>query len=138
MHLLVASSQFGASGSNSGDGADDGIGVFAILLARAQTLFDVSTDDVAQRLKLVMVPYPPKSANADAAQKLRSHPDFYGPFWLSTTAVLFLAATGNFAQLVAIGDHRGFKADYGLVSMAAGMIYGCLVAMPIIARLALF
>merc|ERR1712014_11731 len=57
---------------------------------------------------------------------------------MGTTAVLFLAATGNFARLVEIGDHSHFKADYGLVSLAAVMIYGCLFAVPLIACASLY
>lgn len=139
--VVAAGAMAAARGANNPSSADPeaaASGILASVLERAQLLFDVSTEDVVSRLKLVLVPYPPQSVNDDAAQKLRSHPDFYGPFWLSTTAVLFLAATGNFARLVAVGDHKGFKADYTLVSMAAFMIYGCLLAMPVIARLALF
>jgi len=106
------------------------------LLAYAQQLFDVSTDDVVERLRLVLVPYP-KRPGGGATQDIRMRPDFYGPFWVAATAVLFLAATGNFARLVEAG-HTNFKADYGLLSIAAAMIYGCLVAVPIVARVALF
>lgn len=106
------------------------------LLTYAQQLFDVSTDDVVERLKLVLVPYP-KPPGGGATQDIRMRPDFYGPFWVATTAVLFLAATGNFARLLEAG-HANFKADYGLVSIAAAMIYGCLVAVPLVARVALF
>jgi len=107
------------------------------LLAYAQQLFDVSTEDVVQRLRLVLVPYP-KAPGGGATQDIRMRPDFYGPFWVATTAVLFLAATGNFARLVEAGTHKNFKADYGLVSLAAAMVYGCLVGVPIVARVALF
>jgi len=106
------------------------------LLSYGQQLFDVSTDDVVERLRLVLVPYP-KPPGGGATQDIRMRPDFYGPFWVAATAVLFLAATGNFARLVEAG-HTNFKADYGLLSIAAAMIYGCLVAVPIVARVALF
>merc|ERR1712032_1734592 len=73
-----------------------------------------------------------------ATQDIRMRPDFYGPFWIATTAVLFLAATGNFARLVEAGSHLHFEAHYGLVGIAAAMIYGCLIAVPVVARVALF
>merc|ERR1712039_842438 len=107
------------------------------MLTYMQRLFDVSTDDVVQRLRLVLLPYPPPPGGG-ATEDFKIRPDFYGPFWIATTAVLFLAATGNFARLVEIGDHANFKADYGLISLAAMMIYGCLLIVPLVARVSLF
>jgi hypothetical protein len=105
-------------------------------LAYAQTLFDVSTDDVVKRLKLALVPRP---SQVDGSQNdFRAKPDFWGPFWIATTAVFFLAATGNFARLLEVGDNAQFKADYGLVSVAAAMIYGALIAVPLITRASLY
>mmetsp|Transcript_82546 Transcript_82546/g.267394 ORF Transcript_82546/g.267394 Transcript_82546/m.267394 type:complete len:365 (+) Transcript_82546:172-1266(+) len=126
----------GGSAGSSADGEGGAGGPQGWLLNTAQRLFDVSTEDVVARLRLALIPYPAPSAAAK--QELRDRPDFYGPFWVATTAVLFLAATGNFARLLAVGDHSSFKADYGLVSMAAGIIYGFLLAVPVIARTSLF
>eukprot|EP00438_Fugacium_kawagutii_P033802 Skav216918 [mRNA] locus=scaffold1838:73699:89113:- [translate_table: standard] len=53
-----------------------------------QQLFDVSSQDVLKRLKLALVPF---QGQEDAANDFRTRPDFYGPFWVATTAVLFLA-----------------------------------------------
>jgi len=72
----------------------------------------------------------------DGRAELRSRPDFYGPYWVATTAVLFFAATGNFARLVE-GGQANFKPDYGLVSIAATMIYGSLILLPAAARAAI-
>jgi len=85
---------------------------------------------------LVMMPYP--APNVAAKEEFKCKPDFYGPFWVATTAILFLAATGNFARLIETGDHKAFKADYTLVSLAAGTIYGCLVGVPLVARGSVF
>lgn len=130
----------GASGAGSSEGAsgsaDPAGGAANWLLGHAQRLFDVTTDDVVARLRLALMPYPAPSSGAK--EDLRARPDFYGPFWVATTAVLFLAATGNFARLVETGDHKAFKADYGLVSLAAFVIYGCLIAVPVVARASLF
>lgn len=118
--------------------AEDGAGFSGLLgnaLVYAQQLFDVSSDDVIKRVKLALVPYPPPISGA--ANDFRQRPDFWGPFWIATTAVLFLAATGNFARLLS-NDEDDFKADYGLVSMAASMIYGFLVGVPLVTRLALW
>jgi len=125
-----------SSGDASASSSNDLGGISGWILGHAQRLFDVSTDDVVQRLRMVLLPHPPPPE--DLKEDLRSRPDFYGPFWIATTAVLFMAATGNFARLLEVGDHVNFKADYSLVSLAAGMIYGCLVAVPAIIRACLF
>lgn len=127
-----------SSFSNAANAAtdDSGGGIGASLLARAQKMFDVSTDDVAKRLRIAALPYPPQDAGA--SNDFRMRPDYYGPFWVATTAVLFLAATGNFARLVELGGSTDFKADYSLVSLAATMIYGCLIMVPVLVRAALF
>lgn len=106
-----------------------GSGFFATALANAQTFFDVSTEDVVKRIKLALLP---TQANANV-NDFREKPDFWGPFWIATTAVLFLAATGNFARLLEM-DSETFSTDYGLVSLASATIYGCLIGVPIMTR----
>lgn len=126
-----------AGGSGGGDTTFDGpSGIAGWALGQAQQLFDVSTEDVVQRLRMVLLPFL-EPAPRDK-EEFRLRPDFYGPYWIATTAVLFLAATGNFARLLESGDHKTFKPDYSLVSIAAGMIYGCLLAVPLLARTAIF
>lgn len=123
------------SAATADDGGAAASGMMGSLLNYAQQLFDVSTDDVVKRLKLSLVPYPmPDGTNSD----FRQRPDFWGPFWVATTAVFFLAATGNFARLLEQGDSGKFKADYGLVSWAAAMIYGALLAVPAVTRASLY
>jgi len=126
----------GSGGDTGGDATDKASGLASWALTQAQQVFDVSTDDIVQRLRLVMIPYP--EPDGRAKEEFKQRPDFYGPFWIATTAVLFLAATGNFARLLASGDHASFKADYSLVSLASGMIYGSLLAVPLLARAAVF
>lgn len=134
---LVTGAAISAMSGSSGEasGGESGGGCSGYMLEKAQQLFDVSTTDVVQRLRMVVIPTkPPDGAKED----LKNRPDFYGPFWVATTAVLFFAATGNFARLIALGSHHAFKPDYGLVSLAACMIYGSLILLPAAARGALF
>ncbi|CAE8676846.1 unnamed protein product, partial [Polarella glacialis] len=133
---MAAASAGGASGGADGEAAGPG-GLSGWALAQVQNLFDVSTDDVVQRLKLVLMPNP-KNPDRTVAEDLRARPDFYGPFWIATTAVLFLAATGNFARLLESEHPSKFKPDYGLVPIAATMVYGGLIAVPLVARASLF
>lgn len=121
--IMVASSEDGT------------MGVANSILAYAQQFFDVCTDDVVRRLQLSVTPF--LKQTDVAANEFRTKPDFWGPLWIATTAVLFLAASGNFACLLAMEDTSNFKADYGLVSIASTMIYGCLLAVPILTRVAL-
>jgi len=146
-----AAASGGDAAGAGGDAADRASGLANWALTQAQQVFDVSTEDIVQRLRLVMVPYP--EPDVRAKEEFKQRPDFYGPFWIATTAVLFLAATGNFARLLASGDHSlpaagtnatfaqpqpHWKADYSLVSLASGMIYGSLIAVPLLARAAVF
>eukprot|EP00440_Ansanella_granifera_P067592 gb/GFBE01073320.1/.p1 GENE.gb/GFBE01073320.1/~~gb/GFBE01073320.1/.p1 ORF type:complete len:373 (+),score=74.77 gb/GFBE01073320.1/:1-1119(+) len=130
----AAAAAAGATGASGGE-ATGAEGFGGWMLTLAQSLFDVSTEDIVKRLKLVM-PYPPPDSST--AEELRARPDFYGPFWIATTAILFLAATGNFARLLESEHPTKFKADYGLVPIAATMIYGGLLAVPVLARVSLF
>lgn len=124
-----------ASAANSEDGAGMS-SIAGTIILYGQQFFKVNSDDVVRRLRRALVPYPPQMDGAE--NEFRSHPDFWGPFWVATTTVLFFAATGNFAHLLAAKDHTTFKADYGLVSMAASMIYGILIAVPIVTRVYLW
>jgi len=127
------------SAATADDGGEAASGIAGSMLSYAQTLFDVSTEDVKKRLKLALVPYP---LNDGEQNDFRTSPDFWGPFWVATTAIFCLAATGNFSRLVE-DDPSGkadtkFKADYGLVGLAATMIYGALCAVPVLTRAALY
>lgn len=125
---------FGGSGFGSGAGEESGgsWGILTSALSTAQLLFDVTSDDVLRRLRMAVMPYPPQECD------FRQRPDFWGPFWVAATAVLFFAATGNLATLLHVQDREEFKADYSLVSAAAAMIFGCLVGVPFVVRGALF
>lgn len=123
-----------ASGSEEGTARVSSLAGWA--LDSAQQLFDVSSDDVLKRLRLSVTPM--QAPLDPSSNDFRLRPDFWGPFWIATTAALFLAATGNFARLLSSSDSAQFKADYSLLSVAASMIYGFLVGVPIITRIGLY
>jgi hypothetical protein len=55
---------------------------------------------------------------------LDGNPDLYGPFWIATTVVFILFLTGTISwKLAQEGDGR-FGYDFGLLSGAAGLVYG--------------
>lgn len=107
--------------------------MFCFDLAYLQTFFDVATDDVVRRTKAALLPK--KEATQDSVLDFRSKPDFWGPFWICTTAVIFLAATGNFGQSFWV--EQDVETDWELVSLAAGMLYGALVGVPLMTHLIL-
>jgi hypothetical protein len=55
---------------------------------------------------------------------LDGNPDLYGPFWIATTVVFILFLTGTISWKLAIGGKDSFGYDFGLLSGAAGLIYG--------------
>lgn len=124
----IVGSMLNAATSEEGDG---GAGLFGSALTYTQQFFDVSSDDVIKRLRLSVAPFP--SRPTGSINEFRARPDFWGPFWIATTGVLFFAATGNFARLMQTDEKEPFKADYGLISVAAMMLYGCLVGVPVLA-----
>jgi hypothetical protein len=130
---LVGGAIAAATGEdNSGMG-----GIFGSMLTFAQQFFDVTSDDVLKRLRVALLPYPPPPRGTP--NDFRDRPDFWGPFWVATTAVLCLAATGNLARLLALpSTDDQFQADYSLVSEASLMIYGLLIGVPLATRLALY
>lgn len=135
----LAPAPTGVLGSAGSAGASEDVssaigGMPARLLAYAQEFFDVGTADVVKRLRRAVFPYPLREDSASS--DFRTKPDFWGPFWISTTAILFLAATGNFAGRIVQGPK--FQANYSLVSYASTIIYGCLVGVPAIIRAALY
>lgn len=109
-------------------------GMAGSALVYAQQFFDVTSDEVMKRMRLSLNPLASSPPVHGGVNEFRAKPDFWGPFWIATTNVLFLAATGNFARLLDTKDHATFKSDYGLVSLAAMMIYGCLVFVPLVTQ----
>jgi hypothetical protein len=94
-----------------------------------QEHFDVSTDEVRARIMAAAVPYKVDS------EPFRSKPDFWGPFWVATTAILFLAGSANFSHIMDVGSEIA-KTDYSLAGAVATMIYGMAIAVPLGVRAA--
>lgn len=95
-----------------------------------QQFFDVTTEDVAARVKAAAIPKP--EADHTVLEAMRLKPDFYGPFWIATTAVIFLAATGNYGQVLSTNDE--LTTNWDLVGVAACMVYGCLAGVPLLSQ----
>merc|ERR1719478_540522 len=97
-----------------------------ISLDSLQEYFDVSSDEVKERIKAAAMPLKVDS------EIFRSKPDMWGPFWIATTASLFLAGGANFSRIVELGHEA--KIDYSLAGSVAWLIYGAIIAVPLLVR----
>lgn len=133
-------SSFTAGEGSHGQPTGGFFGLYYWAMSMGKTMFDIDDEDVVKRLRLAVRYTAPGAAEGD----FRQRPDFYGPFWIATTAVLFQAASGNFARLLLMRmsteeemRNRSFEASYSEITVAATLIYGCLVLVPLITRVAL-
>ncbi|KAF4717493.1 hypothetical protein FOZ62_012148, partial [Perkinsus olseni] len=74
---------------------------------------------------------------ADSIQLLssfRTNPDLWGPFWICTTAVIFLTATANFSRQLLSGAKQGevHTTDYTLAGTAWLVLFGVVILAPLI------
>lgn len=123
----------GMTSGTSGSKSDSTSAFLSILkpsvwVTYLQSLFDISTDDVKQRLTLSFLPY--KLIAATEQPSLATKPDMYGPFWIATTAVIFMTASANYEKVISSSGEYVY-ADYSLTWTAAALLYGCLAAVPV-------
>jgi hypothetical protein len=111
-----------------------GLGIFANVFASGQQLFDVNTEDVKLRLRLSLLPFQLQGDSADNV--FRARPDFWGPLWIATTVALLMPVTGNFDLYMSMTDNEWDELlqCYNLLTIAVGMVYGSLLAVPVTVR----
>jgi hypothetical protein len=68
-----------------------------------QVYFDVTTDEVKERLINSLIPFNPKFYDV-----LQKSPDLYGPIWIYTTLIFVISASGSLTNWF-IGN---YKEDY--------------------------
>jgi len=93
-------------------------------------MFNVDTKEVGLRVVRGFTPFP-----ATFFQLMGNNPDLYGPFWIATTLVFIMAATGNVANyLTALRKHEvdNWKYEFKNMPFAAGAIYGFLTVIPLL------
>jgi hypothetical protein len=86
--------------------------------------FDVDTNEVIKRCWAALFP---KAMFLDV---LEGNPDLYGPFWITTTVVLILFLSSTIAQYFAREKDQPYSYDFGLLSGAAGLMYGYTAFIP--------
>ncbi|KAG1659040.1 Protein YIPF1 [Nymphon striatum] len=85
-----------------------------------QSLFDVDTNQVLQRILWSMIPRPGYMQRC-----IKSRPDLYGPFWICATLVFTIAISGNIADYLRSEGMKKdiWRYDFHKVSFAATAIY---------------
>ncbi|XP_051555824.1 protein YIPF1-like [Myxocyprinus asiaticus] len=95
-----------------------------------QTLFDVDTHQVKDRIFGSILPWPGKNF---VEIYLRSNPDLYGPFWICATLVFAIAISGNISSFLVNKGQPQYKyvPDFRKVTMAAAAIYSYAWLVPL-------
>ncbi|XP_077085006.1 protein YIPF1 isoform X3 [Siphateles boraxobius] len=95
-----------------------------------QTLFDVDSHQVKNRIVGSILPWPGKNF---VEVYLRSNPDLYGPFWICATLVFAIAISGNICDFLVLKGQPKYKyvPDFRKVTMAATAIYSYAWLVPL-------
>ncbi|KAI7124552.1 Yip1-domain-containing protein, partial [Hortaea werneckii] len=93
-------------------------------IAFYQQFFDIDTNQLLHRCKSTLYP------RQNFLDVLEGNPDLYGPFWIATTVVVILFLTGTISSYLASQGKGHFVYDFGLLSGAAGLIYGYTLFVP--------
>jgi len=90
--------------------------------------FNVDSMDVLKRCFRSLIPF-----KNDFLDSIKECPDFYGPFWISTTLVFMMSAAGNFAYyLDTLGDPlKVYQYDFYKLIYGSAIIYGYAFVIPL-------
>ncbi|KAI5781470.1 hypothetical protein EDC01DRAFT_665861 [Geopyxis carbonaria] len=119
---------FSGSGSGTrsgGDGSTGGGKRFLWSLDFYAQFFDVDTSEVLRRCWAALFP------RANFLDVLEGNPDLYGPFWITTSVVLILFLASTIAQYFTRAKDAPYYYDFGLLSGAAGLMYGYTAVVPV-------
>jgi len=85
----------------------------------------VDSSDVAIRCLRAMWPF-----KYDFLETVKNNPDFYGPFWISTTLIFMMSATVNFAAYLSVSA-GAWHYDIMKLIYGAAVIYGYSLLIPL-------
>lgn len=91
-----------------------------------QQYFNVTTQDVIQRLTFSLIPVGDR-----LAQAIGDRPDLYGPFWIYTTLLFLLAFAENMHNFIAVG-YEDFQYDFENIPHTFFTIYGVGFGAPLV------
>jgi hypothetical protein len=86
--------------------------------------FDVSTDEIYQRLLASLIPF-----NKRIFSMYKDKPDLYGPFWIYTTLIIIIAISGNLSRYFELGSND-FTYNYNFIPIAATVLYSMALGLP--------
>lgn len=90
-----------------------------------QEYFNVTTQDVLQRLLFSLIPFRSKLVDA-----INNNPDIYGPFWIYATMIYLLGYAENMHNYWTVGS-KNFEYDFKSVSTAFFVVYGVGFGVPL-------
>jgi hypothetical protein len=93
------------------------------------SFFEIDTDEILRRLKACVSYSQTKFFEEDLNG---AGPDFYGPFWTTTTLIFALAACGNFGAYLSSEASITWTYNFAKLSVAAFVLYGYMVLLPIL------
>ena len=94
-------------------------------LSFLQKYFDIETEEIRDRLIFSLIPL-----NSKFITLVQNKPDLYGPFWIYTTLVFVIAASGSLTKYLHGIQAEEFFQEF--VPLAASVIYGIGFCLPII------
>ncbi|KAJ7455053.1 Yip1-domain-containing protein [Mycena latifolia] len=95
-----------------------------------QSYFDIDTKTVLQRCTATLLP-----SMTDFLSSHLNPADLYGPFWTATTLVLVLFLSSLLGAPVSSylsAPGTPYAYDFGLLSVAAGLVYAYALALPVL------
>jgi hypothetical protein len=93
------------------------------------SFFEIDTDEILRRLKACVTYSQTKFFEEDLNG---AGPDFYGPFWATTTLIFALAACGNFGSYLSSDSGSTWTYNFAKLSVASFVLYGYMVLLPIL------
>ena len=94
-------------------------------LSFLQVYFDIDTEDIKNRLISSLNPL-----NSNFIKLINNKPDLYGPFWIYTTIIFIIAASGSFSKYLQGANDADYFQEF--VPTAAYVIYGVGFCLPFI------
>lgn len=97
-----------------------------------RSLFNVTTQEVLQRITFSLIPTSDK-----LLQAIGDSPDFYGPFWMYTTLIFLLAFAENLHNFINVGSDKfeyDFKNFPPSITFVYGIGFGAPLALSLLAK----
>lgn len=88
-----------------------------------QQYFNVDTIDIYDRMMAVFTTFAVVGGFQSVLEQNGSGADLYGPFWISTTLVFFVAVSSNLSMYLHSDSSSDFEYDVNHVGRAMGVIY---------------